>query len=122
MVIPENKGWKTDEYRKIYGRINHIETLLSSTSGAGTSGSGDPQKINQAVADYRKFCKDNHVSIIDIYKKHPWNSNQRYYVVEVYENGGSCKILYIHIPSALQGRQRNVIDLIKSNNIVQEMW
>ena len=41
MVIPENKGWKTDEYRKIYGRINHIETLLSSTSGAGTSGSGD---------------------------------------------------------------------------------
>ena len=41
MVIPENKGWKTDEYRKIYGRINHIETLFSSISGAGTSGSGD---------------------------------------------------------------------------------
>ena len=32
---------KTDEYRKIYRRINHIETLLSSISGAGTSGSGD---------------------------------------------------------------------------------
>ena len=28
MVIPENKGWKTDEYRKIYGRINHIETYF----------------------------------------------------------------------------------------------
>lgn len=84
-------------------------------------GSLDPQKINQAVADYKKFCEDNHVSITDIYKKHPWNSNQRYYVVEMCENGGSRKTIYIHIPSALQRRQRNVIDLIKPNNIVKEM-
>ena len=54
------------------------------------------------------------------YKKHPWNSNQRYYVVEMCEKDESRKILYIHIPSALQGRQRNVIDLIKPNNIVQK--
>ena len=106
-----------DIYCDVYFRVYYCRKLIMDHVG-----SLDPQKINQAVADYRKFCKDNHVSIIDIYKKHPWNSNQRYYVVEVYENGGSCKILYIHIPSALQGRQRNVIDLIKSNNIVQEMW
>jgi hypothetical protein len=29
-------------------------------------GSLDPQKINQAVTDYRKFCEDNHVSITDM--------------------------------------------------------
>ena len=34
-------------------------------------GSLDPQKINQAVADYKKFCEDNHVSITDIYKNIP---------------------------------------------------
>lgn len=84
-------------------------------------GSLDPQKINQAVADYKKFCEDNHVSITDIYKKRPWNSNQRYYVVEMCEKDGSRKTIYIHIPSALQRRQRNVIDLIKPNNIVQKM-
>lgn len=106
-----------DIYCDVYFRVYYCRKLIMDHVGSLA-----PQKINQAVADYRKFCKDNHVSIIDIYKKHPWNSNQRYYVVEVYENGGSCKILYIHIPSALQGRQRNVIDLIKSNNIVQEMW
>lgn len=106
-----------DIYCDVYFRVYYCRKLIMDHVG-----SLDPQKINQAVADYRKFCEDNHVSIIDIYKKHPWNSNQRYYVVEVYENGRSCKILYIHIPSALQGRQRNVIDLIKSNNIVQEMW
>jgi len=105
-----------DIYCDVYFRVYYCRKLIMDHVG-----SLDPQKINQAVADYKKFCEDNHVSITDIYKKHPWNSNQRYYVVEMCENGGSRKTIYIHIPSALQRRQRNVIDLIKPNNIVQEM-
>lgn len=105
-----------DIYCDVYFRVYYCRKLIMDHVG-----SLDPQKINQAVADYKKFCEDNHVSITDIHKKRPWNSNQRYYVVEMCEKDESRKILYIHIPSALQGRQRNVIDLIKPNNIVQKM-
>lgn len=106
----------TDIYCDVYFRVYYCRKLIMDHVG-----SQDPQKINQAVADYKKFCEDNHVSITDIYKKRPWNSNQRYYVVEMCEKDERRKILYVHIPSALQGRQRNVIDLIKPNNIVQKM-
>lgn len=105
-----------DIYCDVYFRVYYCRNLIMDHVG-----SLDPHKINQAVTDYRKFCEDNHVSITDIYKKHPWNSNQRYYVVEICEKDESWKTIYVHIPSALQGRQRNVIDLIKPNNIVQGM-
>ena len=61
-------------------------------------------------------------TFINIYKKRPWNSNQRYYVIEYYDRkSNENHYMNIHIPSKMQGRQRTVIELIKSNNIVENM-
>lgn len=104
-------------YGGVYFRIYYNRKLLMDHVGGL-----EPQEINQAVRDYKDFCKNNHVSIEEIRKEHPWSSNQRYYVIELYEEDGNGKYIHVHIPSALQGKSRNVIDLIKSNNIVSEMW
>lgn len=53
-----------DIYCDVYFRVYYCRKLIMDHVG-----SLDPQKINQAVADYKKFCEDNHVSITDIYKK-----------------------------------------------------
>lgn len=81
----------------------------------------DPQKINQAVIDFKNFCISNHLQINEIRKERPWNSNQRYYVISLYRDNENEKIIYVHIPSKLQGRERNIVDLIKPNNIVPKM-
>lgn len=50
-----------DIYCDVYFRVYYCRKLIMDHVG-----SLDPQKINQAVADYKKFCEDNHVSITDI--------------------------------------------------------
>lgn len=59
--------------------------------------------------------------IEDIQKYRPWNSNQRYYVVHIIKGIEEYEIWYVHIRSDLQGRERNVVDLITPSNIVSEM-
>lgn len=82
----------------------------------------DPRKINQAVIDFKNFCISNNLQINEIRKERPWNSNQRYYVISLYKDNYDENIIYVHIPSSLQGRERNVVDLIQPNNIVPRMY
>ena len=81
----------------------------------------EPEKINKAVQDFNDYCKRNNLMIEDIQKYRPWNSNQRYYVVHVIKGIEEYEIWYVHIRSDLQGRERNVVNLITPSNIVSEM-
>lgn len=79
------------------------------------------KKINKAVQDFNDYCKRNNLMIEDIQKYRPWTSNQRYYVVHIIKGIEEYEIWYVHIRSDLQGRERNVVDLITPSNIVSEM-
>ena len=82
----------------------------------------DSEYINECVEKFHQYCSENKVEIVDIEKNRPWNSNQRYYIVELYDENHEADVWYIHIPSKLQGKQRCLADLIKPNNIVPDMW
>ena len=77
--------------------------------------------INECVEKFHQYCTENKIEITSIEKHKPWNSNQRYYIVELYDENHEADVWYIHIPSKLQRKQRCVIDLIKPNNMVSEM-
>ena len=74
----------------------------------------DPDVINEAIEKYKKFCREYDIKIIGIHKEHrEWNSSQRYYLMELYDNSGQRRSYRIHIPSAMQGMQRCTFDCIK---------
>lgn len=82
----------------------------------------DSEYINECVEKFHQYCAENKIKITSIEKHRPWNSNQRYYIVELYNENHEADVWYIHIPSKLQGKQRCIADLIKPNNIVPDMW
>ena len=113
IIRPESSGiYYNVDFRVYYQHqliIEHMSTLSS-------------EAINNAIAQYKNYCRENQIEIINIYKMRPWNSNQRYYVIEYYDRkSNENHYMNIHIPSKMQGRQRTVIELIKSNNIVENM-
>lgn len=87
--------------------IEHMKTLL-------------PETINRAIAQYKEYCKKNHVMITDLYKVCSQTSNQKYYAVFTNDEEYNGDCMYIHIPSKLQGKERTTIELIKPNNIVKK--
>lgn len=87
--------------------IEHMKTLL-------------PETINRAIAQYKEYCKKNHVVITDLYKVCSQTSNQKYYAVFTNDEEYNGDCMYIHIPSKLQGKERTTIELIKPNNIVKK--
>lgn len=82
----------------------------------------NPKKINQAVDDFNKYCSENDISDICIEKERSRNSNQRFYRISFYDKDNQYQMFYVHIPSELQGRERNVINLIKPNNITENSF
>lgn len=82
----------------------------------------DSEYINECVEKFHQYCIENKIEIVDIEKNRPWNSNQRYYIVELYDENHEADVWYIHIPSKLQGKQRCLADLITPNNIMSDMW
>lgn len=82
----------------------------------------DSEYINECVEKFHQYCAENKIEITSIEKHRPWNSNQRYYIAELYDENHEADVWYIHIPSKLQGEQRCLADLIKPNNILPDMW
>lgn len=80
--------------------------------------------INSAIIQYKNYCENNKITIDSIYKNRPWNSNQRYYLIEYFDQEDQRdKTLSVHIPSKLQGRERTIIDVVerdKSIKIIKE--
>lgn len=87
--------------------IEHMKTLL-------------PETINRAIAQYKEYCKKNHVVISDLYKICSQTSNQKYYAIFFHDEEYNGDCIYLHIPSKLQGKERTTIELIKPNNIVKK--
>ena len=81
----------------------------------------DSEYINQCVEKFHQYCSENKIEITSIEKHRPWNSNQRYYIVELYDENHEADVWYIHIPSKLQKKQRCIADLLKPNNILPDM-
>lgn len=78
----------------------------------------DYEIINNAIREFDDFCEKNGITIDRITKKRPWNSYQRFYVIEYTNQNYEQHTAEIHIPSALQRNQRSVVSLIKENDIV----
>lgn len=87
--------------------IEHMKTLL-------------PETINRTIAQYKEYCKKNHVVISDLYKICSQTSNQKYYAIFFHDEEYNGDCIYLHIPSKLQGKERTTIELIKPNNIVKK--
>ena len=111
-VQPENSVWGIT-FSVYYGGKLLIEHMRELTP---------LNKINEAIEEYHQFCKEHNITIMGIEKYRPYNSNQRYYVVTVFdETSQDWKEVFVHIPSKWQGRERTTISLITKNNIVSEM-
>ena len=75
--------------------------------------------INSAITQYENYCTKNKITINSVYKDRPWNSNQRYYLIEYFDQKGQTdKTISVHIPSKLQGRERTIIDVIEKGKSI----
>lgn len=74
----------------------------------------DSNVIAEAVQVYENFCEKYKISIFDISKTpKEWKTNQRYYRIDFYDKTRTPKCYKAHIPSVMQGSQRQVIHCIK---------
>ena len=111
-IKPYFIGYEYVDFRIYYDRMliaEHLKDL-------------DSEYISECVEKFHQYCIENKIEIVDIEKNRPWNSNQRYYIVELYDENHEADVWYIHIPSKLQGKQRCLADLITPNNIMSDMW
>ena len=111
-IKPKFGIYETVSFKIYYDRMLIAEHLMDLNA----------EYINECVQKFRKYCLENKIEITSIEKHRPWNSNQRYYIVELYDENHEADVWYIHIPSKLQRKQRCIADLIKPNNIVPDMW
>ncbi len=81
----------------------------------------DADHLRDLIARYQTFAealREQGCTIQSITKRQEFPGNQRYYVLQV-ETPEETKILDVHIPSKLQGRERCVFDLVTPEQVLQ---
>lgn len=76
----------------------------------------DPQFITDSIKKFFSFQKRYKIEIFDLHKEHPWNSNDRYYVVGFYDSKKRSFYLNIPIWGRFEGRKRSVADVMENEH------